>query len=113
MFHDYPEKLIPKLCEEYEIDTVQSNRSYGSYGQERDKKIESWCVDHDIEFVQCPDFLICEPNEIELRKTYSSYYKKWQKAVEEKDIKPKDCPDAFTQMKIKSDAKSFLDDLIE
>ena len=112
VFYDKPEELIPKLCVEHGIHTIQSNKSYGSYGQERDRKIESWCVDNDVDFVQSPDFLLCEPEEIELRKTFSSYYRKWQIAIENKDISAKNCP-SFTQIQIDSDAKSFLNELIE
>jgi len=39
VLHDFPEKIIPKLIEKYNITDVYSNKSYSRYGKKRDQNI--------------------------------------------------------------------------
>lgn len=77
VFHGYPEKIIPKLVEKYNIEAVYSNRSYWKYWVARDDKIlESiWKTD----FIQVKDFILQEPKQVDQRKVFTPYYKLWQK----------------------------------
>lgn len=111
IYHDFPEKIIPKICKEYSINTIYTNKSYSLYGKERDEKIENFCLKNNIEFVWVEDFLLAEPQEIEQRKVFTPYYKLWQKKLQEKNIILQK-PWKFNQIKNDFQIKKFLDDII-
>jgi len=79
VFHDYPETIIPKLVEKYNIESVYANRSYWKYWKKRDEKIESILIEKKVNFETFKDYLLVEPHEVEQRKVFTPFYKLWQK----------------------------------
>lgn len=81
IFYSNPETLIPELIEKYDINAVFTNKSYSRYGKSRDNKIELFCLNNNVDFLQFPDYLLVEPESIEQRKVFTPYYKLWQKKI--------------------------------
>lgn len=77
-----PVSTIKKIIEaDKEIEAVFVNRDYTPYSIERDQSIEEICRSFNIDFIECPDILINEPEEIlnstnEPFKVFSHYYNK-------------------------------------
>lgn len=102
-----PEDIIPSLVSMYDIECVYTNKSYGQRGKERDtivaEKIKYlWC-----NFESHKDFLLVEPQEVEVRKVFTPFYKLWQKVdfeTTQREIKE------FHQLKTKekTEAKDFI-----
>ena len=111
VYHDYPEKIIPKICEKYKINSIFTNKTYSIYWKKRDDLIETFCLDNKIDFFSDNDYLLIEPEEVEVRKVFSPYYKLWQKKLLEKDTNTEK-PQNFNQIKNDFNINIFLDDLI-
>lgn len=86
VYHDYPEEIIPKICNKYKINAIFTNKSYSRYWTTRDDKINSFCIENNIDFFSENDFLLIEPEEIEQRKVFTPFFKLWQKKILEKEI---------------------------
>lgn len=77
-----PVSTIKKIIEaDKEIEVVFVNRDYTPYSIERDQSIEEICRSFNIDFIECPDILINEPEEIlnstnKPFKVFSHYYNK-------------------------------------
>ena len=77
-----PVSTIKKIIEaDKEIEAVFVNRDYTPYSIERDKSLKEICRSFNIDFIECPDILINEPEEIlnstnEPFKVFSHYYNK-------------------------------------
>jgi deoxyribodipyrimidine photo-lyase len=77
-----PVSIIKKIIEaDKEIEAVFVNRDYTPYSIERDKSLKEICRSFNIDFIECPDILINEPEEIlnstnEPFKVFSHYYNK-------------------------------------
>lgn len=111
IYNDFPENIIPVVCEKYNIDSIYTNKTYSTYWKSRDAKIETFCLQNNIDFFEDNDYLLVEPEEIEVRKVFTPYYKLWQKKLLEKDISS-ETPKAFKQIENDFDINSFLDSLI-
>lgn len=84
IFYDKPENIIPYLVKKYDIQAIFTNKSYGSYGTKRDENIKNITK---IDFFSIKDYLLVEPQEVEQRKVFTSFYKLWQKVgFEHKEI---------------------------
>ena len=112
IFHDYPEKIIPKICNKYSINSIFTNKSYSIYWNKRDDLLEIFCLNNDIDFFRENDYLLNEPDEIEQRKVFTPYFKLWQKKLLEKEI-ILEKPDNINQINTNFDIKNFLDEKIE
>ena len=77
-----PVSTIKKIIQtDKKIEAVFVNRDYTPYSIERDQSIEEICRSFNIDFIECPDILINEPEEIlnstnEPFKVFSHYYNK-------------------------------------
>lgn len=77
-----PVSTIRKIIQtDKKIEAVFVNRDYTPYSIERDQSIEEVCRSSNIDFIECPDILINEPEEIlnstnEPFKVFSHYYNK-------------------------------------
>ena len=77
-----PVSTIKKIIQtDKEIEAVFVNRDYTPYSIERDRSIKEICRSFNIDFIDCPDILINEPEEIlnstnEPFKVFSHYYNK-------------------------------------
>ena len=77
-----PSLIIKKILQEdKDIEAVFVNKDYTTYSIKRDKVIEKICKYHNIQFIECSDFLINEPEEIlnsnnQPFKVFSHYYNK-------------------------------------
>lgn len=83
VFHDNPEKIIPEIIKKYAINAVFSNKSYSRYGKKRDNNIKLFCLENKVDFLQFPDYLLVEPEDIPARKVFTPFYKLWQKTIKE------------------------------
>ena len=86
IYNDYPENIIPKLVEKYNIEAIFTNKTYSNYWKKRDDIIESYCFDNNIDIFRENDYLLNEPSEIDQRKVFTPYFKLWQKKLLEKEI---------------------------
>ncbi|MDD3145021.1 MAG: deoxyribodipyrimidine photo-lyase [Candidatus Gracilibacteria bacterium] len=111
IYHDFPEKIIPEICKKYEIYSIFINKSYGTYGKNRDFQIKSYCLKNNIEFYSENDYLLNEPDEIEQRKVFTPYFKLWQKKLLEKEI-VLEKPGKINQLENDFEINKFLDELI-
>jgi len=107
VLHDFPEKIIPKLIEKYNITDVYSNKSYSRYGKKRDQNIWEYCHANNIWFHQFKDYFMVEPEDVEQRKVFTPFYKLWQKKIWEFSLQS---PKSFKwiQREEKSEAKDFI-----
>lgn len=111
IYHDYPEIIIPKICEKYNINTIFTNKSYSTYWKKRDDLVEIYCLNNKIEFFRDNDYLLNEPEEIEQRKVFSPYFKLWKKKLLEKEV-ILEKPWKINQINIEFEINNFLDDII-
>ena len=79
VLHGKPEELIPELVQKYDIECIFANKTYGKYGQERDKQVAELAK---CEFKSYKDFLLAEPHEVDTRKVFTPFYKLWKKVIE-------------------------------
>ena len=77
-----PVSVIKKITQiDKEIEAIFVNKDYTPYSIKRDRLIKEICKNHNIEFIECPDILINEPEEIlnsnnRPFKVFSQYYNK-------------------------------------
>lgn len=100
IFYDFPENLIPYLCEKYEIERIYANKSYSRYWKERDKKIKELT---NVEFILEKDFLIVEPEDIIQMKVFTPFSKRWKD--KEKDLREL-TPNNFKKLEIEENFES-------
>jgi len=103
-----PASTIKKILQaDKEIEAVFVNRDYTPYSTKRDKSIKEICRSFNIDFIECSDMLINEPEEIlnsanQPFKVFSHYY---NKAIE----KPLRKENSFDIKKYKYNIISFDD----
>lgn len=83
MYLGIPEEIIPELVKQYHVDAVFYNRSYGPRSHTRDKHIELRCAKNDVMLHTYEDFLLIQPDLLEVKKVFTPYYKHWQKYLQE------------------------------
>jgi len=111
IYYDYPEKIIPQICDKFNINSIFTNKSYSKYGTNRDNLIDLYCLENNIDFFIENDFLLNEPEDIEQRKVFTPYFKLWQKKILEKEI-ILEKPWKINQIENDFEIKKFLDDII-
>lgn len=94
VFYEYPENIIPYLCQKYDIKKIYANKSYSRYWKERDKKIKELT---NVEFILEKDFLIVEPEDIIQMKVFTPFSKRWKDA--KKDLREL-TPNNFKKLEI-------------
>lgn len=77
-----PEEIFQELAEEYDIQSVYTNRDYEPYAKERDQKIEKILKEKNIPFLTFKDQVIFEPGEIlngsgEFYKVFTPFSRVW------------------------------------
>jgi deoxyribodipyrimidine photo-lyase len=87
VFYSTPEKAFGELLENYDLDTVFTNKDYEPYGMERDKKVVALLQKAGINFQSFNDHVVFEPNTIvkdngQPYTVYTPYSKKWLAAYE-------------------------------
>ncbi|WMN10789.1 deoxyribodipyrimidine photo-lyase [Marivirga salinae] len=91
--HGKPEEIYKSLMEEYDIQSVFTNRDYEPYALERDKKIDNILQQKDIGFYDFKDHVIFEKDEIltggnEPYKVFTPFKNKWLEKLESGHIHP-------------------------
>ena len=80
-----PVSTIKKIIQtDKKIEAVFVNRDYTPYSIERDQSIEEICRSFNIDFIECPDILINEPEEIlnSTNEPFKVFYHYYNKAIE-------------------------------
>lgn len=91
---------IKKIYNKNKFDSLYINSDYTPYSIKRDKRIEKWCKDNDVNFVQVTDILLLDTNEITtLKGTHYKIFTQFYKSQLKKPIrKPnKNIPDNFVE----------------
>lgn len=74
-----PQKLLPQIVKENNIDAVYTNRSYWPYWTTRDTNIKKSI---NAEFCQFEDFFLVKPENVPVRKVFTPFYKQWKNVFE-------------------------------
>ena len=64
LFFGEPHKIIEKLIETMNVETIFANRDYTNYAKKRDAKISKICQDHNIPFNLYDDYLLQKPGTV-------------------------------------------------
>ena len=80
--YGHPEQIFQELVEEFEIQTVYTNRDYEPYAQSRDGQVEALLAKKNIPFLTFKDQVIFEPGEIlngsgEFYKVFTPFSRNW------------------------------------
>lgn len=91
--HGKPEEVFKTLIEEYNIQSVFTNRDYEPYALERDQKIDNILQQKGIGFYDFKDHVIFEKDEIltggnEPYKVFTPFKNKWLEKLESGHIHP-------------------------
>jgi len=83
-----PESIYTKLLEEYQIESVYTNRDYEPYAKSRDKAIEALLKAQGASFLTFKDQMIFEPGEIlngsgEFYKVFTPFSRVWLQKYQE------------------------------
>lgn len=87
-YHGKPKDIFSKLVEDYDIQSVFTNRDYEPYAKERDGEIEKLLSEKEIAFKTFKDLVVFEKSEVvkndgEPYLVYTPYMKKWKKVFED------------------------------
>ncbi len=82
-FYGTPEEIFKQLITQFNIKKVYTNHDYEPYAIQRDKKIDLFLTQRDIEFISCKDQVIFEKDEIVKNDgnpyvVYTPYKNKWK-----------------------------------
>lgn len=82
-----PLSIFKELLEEFDLESVYTNRDYEPYAQERDQAVGKLLKEKDVSFMTFKDQVIFEPNEIENGsgdhyKVFTPFSKKWKEKFE-------------------------------
>ncbi len=91
--HGKPEEVYKSLMEEYDIESVFTNRDYEPYALERDQKIDHILQNKGIGFYDFKDHVIFEKDEIltgdnQPYKVFTPFKNKWLEKLESGHIHP-------------------------
>ncbi|WP_282043249.1 cryptochrome/photolyase family protein [Winogradskyella flava] len=91
MHHGKPFEIYKQLIEDYDIDTVYTNRDYEPYAKERDNSIEKLLNDNDITFQTYKDQVIFEKDEVVKKDgdpyvVYTPYMRTWKEKFKTIDL---------------------------
>ncbi|MGX1025026.1 deoxyribodipyrimidine photo-lyase [Flavobacterium sp. CS20] len=90
-YHGKSDEVFKNIINEYEIDTVYTNRDYEPYAKERDRQIESILNQNDISFKTYKDLVVFEKDELVKNDgkpylVFTPYMKKWKKTFKDVDL---------------------------
>ena len=88
-----PEEIFPQLLDEYEVQSVYTNRDYEPYALSRDSQIEALLLEKNIPFLSFKDQVIFEPGEIlngsgEFYKVFTPYSRNWLEKFRTTRVQP-------------------------
>lgn len=78
-------ELIPQIIQEYACKALYHNKSYGFGSLSRDKQMEQRCNQNQVTYRSFADFLLVEPEAVDVRKVFTPFYKLRQK-IEKKTV---------------------------
>ncbi|HSF53262.1 MAG TPA: deoxyribodipyrimidine photo-lyase, partial [Algoriphagus sp.] len=92
-----PEEVYEKLLNEFDIQSVYTNRDYEPYAKERDSKIESLLKEKGATFLSFKDQVIFEPGEIlngsgEFYKVFTPFSRNWLEKYRQTKVQPSATP---------------------
>jgi deoxyribodipyrimidine photo-lyase len=103
-FYGKAEEIVKILIEQEQIDAVYCNRDYTPFSINRDEAIKKICIQHDTAFIQTPDLLLHEPEEVLTGSNtpYSIFTAFYKKSLTFPVVEPiNKIPDHFYQKPIK------------
>ncbi len=88
-----PEQIFQELVQEFEVQTVYTNRDYEPYAQSRDAKVEALLAKKNIPFLTFKDQVIFEPGEIlngsgEFYKVFTPFSRNWLEKFRQTRVQP-------------------------
>ena len=91
LFHGKPLTIFETLVKEYEIQAVYTNHDYEPYARERDKNVEAFLKDKNVDFKTFKDQVIFEKDEVvkddgEPYVVYTPYKNKWKSIFNADDL---------------------------
>ena len=91
IYHGKPIEIYKQLIEDYDIDTVFTNRDYEPYAKERDAEIENLLSKKNIKFKTFKDQVIFEKSEVVKNDgdpyvVYTPYMKTWKEKFKTTDL---------------------------
>ena len=92
-----PEDIYREILEEYDIQSVYTNRDYEPYAKERDLAIEALLKEKGCTFLSFKDQVIFEPGEIlngsgEFYKVFTPFSKNWLEKYKKIQVQPLGLP---------------------
>ncbi len=96
-YYGTPEIVFQKLLEEYNIQSVHTNRDYEPYARERDGKIAKLLSEKKVSFETYKDQVIFEKSDIVKNDggpyvVYTPYKNKWKEHFDKQKMLTKHCP---------------------
>jgi deoxyribodipyrimidine photo-lyase len=91
--YGHPEQIFQELVEEFEVQTVYTNRDYEPYAQSRDAQVEALLAKKNIPFLTFKDQVIFEPGEIlngsgEFYKVFTPFSRNWLEKFRQTRVQP-------------------------
>jgi deoxyribodipyrimidine photo-lyase len=91
--YGHPEQIFQELVEEFEVQTVYTNRDYEPYAQSRDGQVEALLAKKNIPFLTFKDQVIFEPGEIlngsgEFYKVFTPFSRNWLEKFRQTRVQP-------------------------
>ena len=91
--YGHPETIFQELVQEYEVQTVYTNRDYEPYAQSRDTQVEALLSKRNIPFLTFKDQVIFEPGEIlngsgEFYKVFTPFSRNWLEKFRQTRVQP-------------------------
>ena len=91
--YGHPEQIFQELVQEFEVQTVYTNRDYEPYAQSRDAQVEALLAKKNIPFLTFKDQVIFEPGEIlngsgEFYKVFTPFSRNWLEKFRQTRVQP-------------------------
>jgi deoxyribodipyrimidine photo-lyase len=91
--YGHPEQIFQELIQEFEVQTVYTNRDYEPYSQSRDTQVEALLAKKNIPFLTFKDQVIFEPGEIlngsgEFYKVFTPFSRNWLEKFRQTRVQP-------------------------
>jgi deoxyribodipyrimidine photo-lyase len=91
--YGHPEQIFQELVQEFEVQTVYTNRDYEPYAQSRDTQVEALLTKKNIPFLTFKDQVIFEPGEIlngsgEFYKVFTPFSRNWLEKFRQTRVQP-------------------------
>ncbi len=91
--YGHPEQIFQELIQEFEVQTVYTNRDYEPYAQSRDAQVEALLAKKNIPLLTFKDQVIFEPGEIlngsgEFYKVFTPFSRNWLEKFRQTRVQP-------------------------